>query len=294
MSDLTLFENNALATSDLFKSLNDVNDNLLSGGGGGARRISLRGGKFREIVGKEQINVSKDDNMNVVIVNAAKISRTYYAGTYDPENPAPPACWSADTQTPAPEVTKENRQAARCMDCPQNVKGSGQGESRACRFAQRIAVAIEGDLDKVYQLQLPATSVFGEAKDGKMPMQAYARYLNAHNTPAIAIVTKMYFDENSDTPKLLFKAVRPLDEDELKQAVEMKEHPDTIKAITLTVSQMETKGEEESKAPKKALFETPEESTAEPVDEPKKVAKKSAPTPKDEDSLSDIVDNWDD
>ena len=107
MSDLTLFENNALATSDLFKSLNDVNDNLLSGGGGGARRISLRGGKFREIVGKEQVNVSKDDNMNVVIVNAAKISRTYYAGTYDPENPAPPACWSADTQTPAPEVTKK-------------------------------------------------------------------------------------------------------------------------------------------------------------------------------------------
>ena len=28
--------------------------------------------------------------------------------------------------------------------------------------------------------------------------------------------------------------------------------------------------------------------------QPKKVAKKSAPAPKDEDSLSDIVDNWDD
>jgi len=295
MSDLTLFENNALATSDLFKSLNDVNDNLLSGGGGGARRISLRGGKFREIVGKEQVNVSKDDNMNVVIVNAAKLSRTYYAGVYDAENPTSPACWSADTQVPAPEVSEENKQSARCMDCPQNVKGSGQGESRACRFAQRLAVAIEGDLDTVYQLQLPATSVFGEAKDGKMPMQAYARYLQAHNTPAIAIVTNMYFDDNSPTPKLLFKAVRPLEEDELKQVVEMKEHPDTIKAITMTVSQIETKGEEENKAPKKALFDKPkEESAEESVEEPKKVAKKSAPAPKDEDSLSDIVDNWDD
>jgi len=296
MSNLTLFENNALATSDLFKSLNDVNDNLLSGNsGGGARRISLRGGKFREIVGKEQVNVSKDDNMNVVIVNAAKISRTYYAGTYDPENPAPPACWSADTQTPAPEVPEDQRQAARCMDCKQNVKGSGQGESRACRFAQRIAVALEGDLEKVYQLQLPATSVFGDAKNGKMPMQAYARYLNAHNTPAIAIVTNMYFDDNSDTPKLLFKAVRPLEEAELKKVVELKDSPDTIKAITMTVAQIESKGEEENKPPKKALFDAPKkESAEESVEEPKKVVKKSDPSPKDESSLSDIVDNWDD
>ena len=41
-----------------------------------------------------------------------------------------------------------------------------------------LAVALEGQLDKVYQIQLPATSVFGAVEDGKMPMQAYARFLN--------------------------------------------------------------------------------------------------------------------
>ena len=85
-------------------------------------------------------------------------------------------------------------QAARCMDCPQNIKGSGQGESRACRFSQRLAVLLEGAMDTVYQLQLPATSIFGEAKDGKMGMQAYAKYLKAHKTPSIAVVTQAYFD----------------------------------------------------------------------------------------------------
>lgn len=306
MSDVTLFENNALVNSDLFKGLQDVNNNLLSGSGGGEknRRISLNGSKFREFVNGEQVSVSKEDNMNMVIVNAAPISRSYYEGAYDPANPTPPKCWSSDTNEPAKEVAPENRQASRCMDCPQNIKGSGQGESRACRFAQRLAVALEGQLDKVYQLQLPATSVFGEAKDGKMPMQAYARFLSAHSTPAVAIVTNMRFDENSSVPKLFFKAVRPLDEDELKQVVVLKDSPETTKAITMTVSQ--TDGVEKSAPPKPApkkkaepapLFATEEteEVADEPVDEPTKVVKKSAPAPKgDDDDLSSIIDQWDD
>ena len=148
----------------------------------------------------------------------------------------------------------------------------------------------------------------GEAKDGKMPMQAYARFLSAHSTPAVAIVTNMRFDENSSVPKLFFKAVRPLDEDELKQVVVLKDSPETTKAITMTVSQ--TDGVEKSAPPKPApkkkaepapLFATEEtgkvadEPVDEPVDEPTKVVKKSAPAPKgDDDDLSSIIDQWDD
>ena len=301
MSDVTLFENNAIANSELFKDLQDVNSNLLSGAGGGEqrRRISLNGGKFREIVNGEQVLVSKEDNMNVVILNAAKISRSYYEGVYDPSNPTPPKCWSADTNEPAPDVPAENRQASRCMDCPQNIKGSGQGESRACRFAQRLAVALEGNLDKVYQLQLPATSVFGEARDSNMPMQAYAKFLSAHNTPAIAIVTNMRFDENSSTPKLFFKAVRPLDEDELKTVVRMKDHEDTIKAITFTVTQTDGASKSpakisapEKKEEPKTLFDNEDNAS---IEEPTKIVKKTAPPPSaDEGTLSSIIDSWDD
>jgi len=305
MSEVTLFENNALANSDLFKSLQDVNDNLLSGSGTGEerRRISLNGGKFREFINGEQVRVSKEDNVNMVIVNAAPISRTYYEGTYDPANPTPPKCWSADTNSPAKEVPEENRQAARCMDCPQNIKGSGQGESRACRFAQRLGVVLEGQLDKVYQLQLPATSVFGDGKDGNMGMQAYARFLSAHNTPAVAIVTNMRFDENSSTPKLFFKAVRPLNEAELQTVVDLKDHPDTIKAITLTVAQTDGVQKEtpvalpaKQEPTKASLFDSePSEETDDVVEEPKKVAtKKATPAPEEDSDLSAIIDNWED
>ncbi len=292
MSDMTLFEGgNSLASSDLFKQLQDTDDNLSGGtGGGGARRISLRGGRFREMVGGEQVNVKSDGFLNVVILNAAKLSRTYYSGAYDAENPSAPTCWSADTQAPASEVPADQRQASRCMDCPQNIKGSGQGESRACRFNQRIAVFLEGNMDEVYQLQLPATSIFGDAKDGKMGMQAYAKYLKAHKTPPIAVLTQMYFDENSDTPKLFFKPVRPLTEEELNQAVSMKDSDDAIKAITLTVSQTDKVETQRNGSVAK------QEPVLDDAPEPKKVAKKkevSAPSP-DEADLASIVDNWDD
>lgn len=298
MSELSIFEGNSLVSSDLFKSLQNAGNNLLGGSGGGMRRISVRGKRFRELVGSEEMRVSKSDSMNVVIVNAAPLSRTYYEGTYSPDNPSAPHCWSADTNVPSPDVPEDQRMAARCMDCSMNIKGSGQGESRACRFQQRLAVALEGQLDKVYQLQLPATSVFGRGDDGKMPMQAYARFLNAHNTPPIAVVTEMYFDDDSDVPKLFFKPVRPLEEAELQQVASLLEHPDTERAITFTVAKPKegedvsaalTKPEPKPKKAKKAKVEEEE------PEEPKKVAKKSDDASGGDDpELDAIVDAWDD
>ena len=292
MSDMTLFgEGNSLVSSDLFKQLQDADDNLAGGGGGGgSNRISLRGGRFREMVSGDQVNVKSDGTLNVIIVNAATLSRTFYQGAYDPENPTPPACWSPDTNAPAAEVPAETRQNARCATCKQNIKGSGQGESRACRFNQRLAVVLEGKLDTVYQLQLPATSIFGDGKDGKMGMQAYARYLRAHKTPSIAVVTQMYFDENSDTPKLYFKPVRPLEEAELQQVVAIKDSEDAIKAITFTVSQTDKVDSARSVG---AVAE--DEIAIADAPEPKKVAKKKeVAAPSAEADLSSIVDDWDD
>jgi hypothetical protein len=242
MSELSLFKN-----SSALALLGDVKDNLtdtLAGSSGGAtnRRISIKGGVFREILNGKEVRVNEDRSMNVVLINAAPISRMFFSGAYNEGEVAKPVCWSSDTQTPDPQVPEEQRQSARCMDCKQNIRGSAaSGEGRACRFQQRTALMLEGDLEgsAVYQLTLPATSVFGDAEKGKMGLQAYGRYLKAHNTHAISIVTEMRFDTSSPTPKLAFKAIRPLEEAELRNMIEMKDHADTIKAITLNVSQMD-------------------------------------------------------
>lgn len=299
MSGMTLFGgNNPLVNSDLFKSLQDMNKTL-AGSGGGGKRISIKGGKFRLMVDGEQVSVAKGDEINIVVVNAAGVSRTYYEGTYDPNNATAPSCWSADTRVPSPDVPAEQRKSARCADCPMNIKGSGQGDSRACRFNQRLAITLEGKPDDVYQLQLPATSIFGEAKNGNMGMQAYAKFLNAHNTPIIAVLTQMYFDENAETPKLFFKPLRPLDEPELIAAVAAKDSEDATKAITMTVGQTDGVTKKvapaaKAPAPKAPALVAPPAAVDDEEEEPTKVSTKKADAPKPAGDLAALVGQWDD
>ena len=160
---------------------------------------------------------------------------------------------------------------------------------------------IEGELDKqeVYQINLPSTSVFGDAEGKKMPLQAYGRYLKAHNTHAISIVTEMRFDIDSATPKLIFKPVRALEENELKAALEMRDHADTVKAITLNVSQMDgvipaPKAIEAAPAPAPKAAPKPAKVEAEEVQEPIKVTKKAATPAAEKSDIADIVGDWDD
>lgn len=304
MSEMTLFKNNKAALALLGDVQDNLTDTLAGSSGSMNRRISIKGGVFREVINGKEVRANEDRAMNVVLINAAPISRMYFAGTYNEGEVSKPMCWSSDTQTPDPKVPEDQRQSARCMDCKQNIRGSAaSGEGRACRFQQRVAVMLDGQLDneEIYQITLPSTSVFGDGEKGKMPLQAYGRYLKAHNTHAISIVTEMRFDTSSPTPKLVFKAVRPLEEAELKAAIAMKDHPDTVKAITLNVSQMD--GVIPSGEPKQLFNETketkaeeakPQEEQVEEVAEPKKVTKKTAAPVEEKGDLSDIVGDWDD
>jgi len=202
------------------------------------RRISIRDKVFTECSdgGNILVNANKYE---VVIVNAAFVSRSYYEGSYDPDKLILPTCWSSDTQTPSPDVPQEQRQAARCMDCSHNIRGSGYKSSRACRFAQQIAVLPADRLQEVYQVRLPATSIFGQAREGHMPMKAYAEFLSARDTPVMSVLTEIYFDENSNTPKLFFKPIRPLRDEEFNVASSMITHADTAQAITLDYTPFE-------------------------------------------------------
>lgn len=304
MTAMTLFGKPSKALA-ILGGVEDSLTSTIAGGGGGSRRISIKGGVFREIVGGKEVRVSEDRAINVVLINAAPVSRMFFAGTYTEGEVTKPTCWSSDTQRPDAAVPVEQRQSQFCKDCPQHIKGSGQGETRACRFQQRIAVMLDGELDKreVYQVTLPATSVFGDTDGKKMPLQAYGRHLKAYNTPAISIITEMRFDTASPTPKLVFKPVRELEEHELEIAVEMQKHEDTIRAITMNVSQMDgvipapkvEAKKVEAPAPK-AAPKAEKVEAEEVVEEPKKVVKKSAAAPVQDEKtdLSAVVDEWDD
>lgn len=300
MSNVTLF-NGSNAVSTLFA---DVESNVATNVGGNTgtnRRISIKGGVFRELLNGKEINVSEERALNVVIINASKLSRMYFEGTYTEGVALKPTCWSSDSQSPDQAVPEGQRQASKCADCKQNIKGSGANGGRSCRFQQRLAVMLEGNIEKkeVYQLTLPATSIFGDGEKGKLPLQGYVRFVGAHNTRVEAIITEMRFDTSSPTPKLVFKPVRALDDAEAQVVVEMIKAPETLKAITLNVSQMDGV----IPAPQQAALFAPEpaakvEAKPEPVaevEEPKlKVSKKSAPVDAPVGDLADVMAGWDD
>jgi len=261
-----------------------------SGGTGGMKRISIKGGVWRMMVNGKEVAKNEDRAMNVVVVAAApKVSRTFYAGTYSEGGEAKaPDCWSADGEVPDAKASAP--QASRCVDCAQNAKGSGQGDSRACRFSQRLAVVLANDLEgEVMQLTLPASSIFGAGEPGKWPLQTYAKMIGSKGVPITAVVTEMRFDTEAATPKITFKPLRVLDSDEHEMAITQGKSDKALKAITMTVS--DTDGvKPKLTAPKKVEQAPADEVVAEPV---KRVAKKDeAPAPKKD--ISKILSDWDD
>ena len=285
-SDLTLFSNNSELPAYLKNAALDDVTSVLAGESLGSRRISIKGGVFREMIGGKEYRVSEERSMNVVIVKAAsKVSRVFYSGNYSEGETVSPTCWSSDSQRPDEKV--KEKQSATCLNCPKNIKGSGQGDSRACRYQQRLAVVVDGEIQKheVYQLVLPPTSVFGDGEKGKLPLQAYARHLKNNGVPITGVVTEMRFDTASPTPKLVFKPVRPLTEDEYNTVQSLKDTQEAINAVTLTVAQ--TDGVKDKKEPVAALAST------DAIEEPKKAEPKKAPVA-NEPKLEDLVGEWDD
>lgn len=271
----------------------------LSGGtGGGGKRISIKGGVFRLMADGKEITSIDDRHLDVVIVNAApKISRTFYAGAYEEGSTKGPDCWSADGEKP--DASIDEPQASDCASCPMNVKGSGQGDSKACRFSQRLAVVLANDIGgDVMQLTLAATSIFGKEEGDKRPLQAYARYLAAQNINPETLVTQLRFDTKAAVPKLFFKPVRWLEDDEYAIAVEKGASAEAKSAVTMTVSKPVEKAPQlEGKKPTAKPKAAPVEEEAEEVDEPekRKPAPKATAVPKKETSnLAKTVEEWDD
>lgn len=283
MSEVALFQQEVPAylkragLDDLTKSL---------AGNTGLKRISIRGGVFRMMVNGEEIAKNEGRAMNVVIVNGGRhIARQYYAGKYVAGESAAPDCWSNDGT--APDTSVEEPQAKTCEGCPQNIKGSGQGDSRACTFKQRLAVLLADDIDgDVFQLVLPAKSIFGRGDLDKMPFQQYAKYVGAQGKSINTLVTELRLDSDSDTPKLTFKPVKYLTEEQWEIAKEKGDSPAARSAVMQTAAA--TDGTKAKPTAKAEVVEV--EVVPEPV---KRASKKNAePAPKKD--FKDVINSWTD
>lgn len=179
-----------------------------SGLGGGTKRISIKGGVFRKIVGGKEVAANEDRHMEIIFVKMAhNAARNFYSQGYQEGVRTSPTCWSSDGKAPDEDV--KSPCAAACSACPNSVKGSGyMGKGTACRLSWRTAVVLPNDPSgDVMQLILPPTSCFGEEENGRWPFKSYIQMLANNNISAGRVVTRMSFDTKSPVPRLLFQPV---------------------------------------------------------------------------------------
>lgn len=302
-TELALFRDKNAVLPAQNRGLDDLTKSLMGGGGGVGKRISIMGGVWRMIVGGEEIAKNEDRSMDVVIVNAAaKTSRSFHKEAYSEENKGKlPDCWSNDGVKPDPKA--EAPQSSACATCPMNVAGSGQGTSRACRFQRRLAVVLANNIETsdVFQLTLPAQSIFGKAEDGKMPLEAYAKFIGGHGLSISSVVTELKFDTASATPKIIFRAVRPLSEEEMDMAVEKGQSQDAVQAISFNPAQTDKIASAPAKAaPKQEAKEEPVFRDAPAPKKEKEVAaaepvvRQTKPKVEEAKDLEDVLDAWGD
>ena len=258
-------------------------------GKSGVKRIVPKNGIFNKVVGGENMGKVKGD-LNVIVVNAAPdVGRIFYAKQWSPDaEPTAPDCFSNDGKAPDPKAT--NPQASRCMDCQKNIKGSGQGTSKACRYSRRIAVLLEEDFGtslegEVYQLNLASKSLFGDGGDKTYTFENYTKYLSSNGKSIDYVVTRVSFNENNDNQSVLFNPVRYINhtEHEVSRRVAGLEHTKSL--VVMTPSQAD--GVTKLPAPAVEVEEVPE-----PVKRPSKKAEATDVPPKK--NLADVVAAWSD
>ncbi len=270
MSDVTIFQNKSVATngsnelSDLAKSF------LTTTSSNQSRRIQTNtNGTFKKIINGEQIGGAVRGEFKAVIIGALpKVSRIFYKSKFDPSKEATlPNCWS--NLGDKPEEASSDKQSANCATCPQNIKGSGENDSRACKYQRRVSLLLENEFHgEVYQFNIPAKSLFGKGDKNVHPFESYIKYVISNNESPDRVVTKIAFDPDADTMELNFSAERILTQDEFEVVKAAQQRPETERYTKITVAQTDgvKKAPVSIEKPKVVRAEEPEDEViAEPV-----------------------------
>ena len=268
----------------------------------GVKRIVPKNGIFRKVVGGEEMGKVKGD-LNVVVVNASpKVGRIFYAKQWSPEaEPTAPDCFSNDGNVP--DAGSVNKQSDRCDSCEQNIKGSGMGNSKACRYSRRIAVTLEEDFGtslegSVYQMNLASKSLFGDSVgDNTHPFESYTKYLANNGKSLDYVVTQLSFNEDNDNQSILFTPMRFINKAEYAVTSKVAALPEVHKMVTMTPYQADMSGRTPKLEAPKAEAAKPAalapEAEAEEEAPKKRESKKAAEvTPTAKKSLASVAAAW--
>lgn len=292
--------NIALVSQDLPDFLQNAGVSELTkqlAGKTGVKRIVPKNGIFRKVVGGEEMGKTSNA-LKVVIANASPhVGRIFYAKAWSPDSePTSPDCFSNDGR--APDASVKEPPADRCDSCPNNIKGSGMGNSKACRYSRRLALMLLDDFGtplegEVYQMNLASKSLFGDNVGDKFTFENYTKYLANNGKSVDWFITEISFNEDNDNQSVLFEPVGHINQAIYSVLSPAQSREDVKKMVVMTAYQADASGRA-LPAPKPAAAAAPTQ--AEAVEEPKKRESKKAaePAPAAKQSLDAVVKAWSD
>jgi hypothetical protein len=212
-----------------------ANEDLTShASAGGFPVMSIKGKNFTVVRDGDRTVLTKEvdgetmavQSIDVVLVKANKgTSKVFYAKGYQEGSEATkPDCFSNLGDRPDPTVTAP--QAKSCAVCPNNQWGSkigdNGGKGKACQDSVRMAIATPDLINDPYLLRVPPASIKALGEYGKMLAKRGVGYS--------MVVTKIAFDMESPTPKLIFKPTGLLSDAAFAQVQEVVAS-DTVQSI---------------------------------------------------------------
>lgn len=209
-----------------------------------SKRITFTKNKFIIKVNGNEVNRSNSSSLDVVVVNASDVSRMYFDKGFNSSDKEKtrPVCWTSNSQNP--DASVPNPQANACSSCPQNIKGSGANNTKACRFERRLAVVLASQDDtgnwfydkELYQMKLASMSIFPtDGPQNRRAFNAYSDYLKANNSQLMGVVSRITFDESAQVDKVGFQAIGRLTFEQFNELKALQATEESKRAITITV-----------------------------------------------------------
>ena len=169
-------------------------------------RLAVQDGYFLNPI-THKIDISVEG----VITDSGTLSRNFYRGNRL-------ECWSLDSQYPHPDVPDTTQQSSRCIDCPQNIRGSGMSNYKPCKFFTTINVILN-NTNTVCELRIGGASLFSRTVN-KLNLYKYIEYLERNGESIHSVLTEIYLVHEA-VPKICFKPSRPLAEDEMQTITQL-------------------------------------------------------------------------
>lgn len=203
----------------VFRTSVDSGDEFSSGIQSSLAILSYRGSKWRiKYRGEERLLLREDGepraSIELVLVAASNhLSKIFYRDGYKEGSTEAPDCFSNNGVTPDPSARA--KQANACAACAMNAWGSritpAGKAGKACSDSKRVVAVPLMDIENELfggpmLLRVPAASL--------NDLATYAQRMKQTGYPLYAIGTRITFDPAANYPKMLFKEIRALTEEE--------------------------------------------------------------------------------